>query len=90
MRFFVIFAFLFSYSLFSSVTLINKDAKKYKLFIETEKKSAIHTSIEPNTKTIACTNDCKIVLKYNKNKIKAKDGETIIIKDGKLKKEIKK
>ena len=76
--------FLFSFALFSDVTLINKDNKSYKLFIENEKQSAFHTSIGENTTTMACKKACKIVIKKNKNTILAKDGETILIKDGKL------
>ena len=75
---------LFWSGIFAAVTLENKDNKKYKLFIENEKKSAIHTSIEPLTKTIACSQSCKIVIKSNKNKIKVENGDVIIIKDGKL------
>ena len=87
MKIIIIISLLFlSFSLFASVTLINKDAKSYKLFIENEKQSAIHTSIEANTTTMACNKACKIIIKKNKNKINAKDGETIIIKDGKFSK----
>ena len=84
--FFIIPLFFLSLSVFAAVTLINKDAKSYKLFIENEKQSAIHTSIEANTTTMACNKGCKIVIKKNKNTIKANDGDTIIIKDGKLSK----
>lgn len=83
---FIIQLLFLSLSLFASVTLVNKDAKSYKLFIENEKQSAIHTSIEAKTTTMACNKGCKIVIKKNKNTIKAKNGETIIIKDGKLSK----
>ena len=87
MKIIVIISLLFlSLSLFASVTLINKDAKSYKLFIENEKQSAVHTSIEAKTTTMACNKGCKIIIKNNKNKIKAQDGDIIIIKDGKLSK----
>ena len=78
--------FLFTFSLFSAVTLINKDKQSYKLFIENEKQSAFHTSISENATRMACQKACKIIIKENKNKIQAKDGETILIKDGKLSK----
>ena len=83
---FIIQLLFLSLSLFASVTLVNKDAKTYKLFIENEKQSAVHTSIDAKTTTMACNKACKIVIKNNKNKIKANDGDTIIIKDGKLSK----
>ena len=70
--------------MFSAVTLINKDSKSYKLFIENEKQSAFHTSISENATRMACEKGCKIIIKKNKNSIVAKDGETILIKDGKL------
>jgi hypothetical protein len=78
----LLFLLLFSVSLFGAVTLINKDAASYKLFIENDKQSAVHTSIGANTTTMACNKGCKIVIKSNKKSIKAKDGETIIIKNG--------
>jgi len=75
-------------SIFSDVTIINKDDISYKLFIEKEN-SAEHTAIGAKTKAVASQSDCKILIKKNKNFIKAVDEDIILIKDGKLSKKNK-
>ncbi len=80
-------AILLPISIFSEVTIVNKDSVQYKLFIEKDN-SAEHTVINANTTAVACQSNCKILIKQNKNFIKAKDKDIIIIKDGKLKKKL--
>ena len=83
----IILLILLPISIFSDVKIVNKDKVAYKLFIEKDN-SAEHTSINAKTKAIACQTDCKILIKKTKKIIKAKDGDTIIIENGKFAKKI--
>ncbi len=69
----------------ASVTLTNKDSKRYELYIS-HRITATHTSLNGNTTATVCSEKCTIKIKNNGASIKAKNGDKIIIKNGSLKK----
>lgn len=69
----------------AGVKLINKDNASYRLFVK-HQTSGVHTSIGANGHTKICSGQCTIRIKGKKASIVAAEGDTIIIRNGQLKK----
>ena len=70
-------------ALAAGVRLHNKDSNSYRLYVK-NRGSGVHTTIGANTVRQVCSSNCVIKIKSTGATFKARGGDKLIIKNGRI------